>query len=91
MSTQSADVSGYARHTSFAHESPNRLNDKTVHQLLYCYVNLRLITRYKTRRTRYPLVLILMAATFEASKMSGSNEDEQGAGRGKRMAVGVLE
>jgi hypothetical protein len=75
--------SGYAKAHKVLHmKVRNRLNNKTVHQL-YCYVNLRLIRRYKTRAegpdSQHSWSDGRWAETsFEASKTGGEQvEDEQ--------------
>jgi hypothetical protein len=51
MSTQSADVERVCKAHKVVHTKVrNRLNNKTVHQLLYCYVNLRLIKKIQDEK-----------------------------------------
>jgi hypothetical protein len=46
ISTQSADVERVCKAHKVVHTKVrNRLNNKTVHELLYCYVNLRLMKK----------------------------------------------
>jgi hypothetical protein len=50
MSTQSADVERVCKAHKVVHTKVrNRLTNKTVHQLLYCYVNLRLVKKIQDK------------------------------------------
>jgi hypothetical protein len=51
MSTQSADVERvYKAHKVVHTKVRNRIKNKNVHQLLYCYVNLRLLKRIQDEK-----------------------------------------
>jgi hypothetical protein len=51
MSTQSADVERVCKAHKVVHTKVrNKLKNETVHQLLYCYVNLRLIKKIQDEK-----------------------------------------
>jgi hypothetical protein len=53
MSTQSADVERVCKAHKVVHTKVrNRLGNRTVHLLLYCYVNLRLVKKLQDKKDK---------------------------------------